>query len=174
MTLSGKRENSLAAIALWLKRQRPYIPDLPPGSITQPYCVFRSEALAHREQALKGQCAQEMELLYKFWSHFLAHNFNNSMYSEFFQLAVDDLRTRSSEVGFRYLVDYYCDRLYDGVEVPDSVLDDYLCLAVDARDAGSTLAFDRLREMWRENMIHPVHVVTITELMEPLLEELLG
>jgi la-related protein 1 len=149
----------------WAK-ERP-AEDLPSEMTNESYTVFRRKALKQREQLSHGQCNSDMEILYKFWSHFLPHNFNSRMYEEFRKLAFDDSMQRDSSVGLRSLIAFYDECILNQEVVSDELVRDYVELvkAEAEQKKKARPAFDKLRAAWRNGALPLKNRVKIDKLV---------
>jgi hypothetical protein len=69
----------------------------------------------------------ELEILYRFYSHFLRRHFNLGMYNEFKSLALEDFH-KESEVGIEYLYKLHVYKIHD-FPTPDLIFQDFASLA---------------------------------------------
>ena len=69
------------------------------------YSTYYSKAISERQSHGIGK-SYKINLLYKFWSVFLPLHFNNQMYSDFCQLAVEDARSHQM-IGLEHLYKFY-------------------------------------------------------------------
>jgi la-related protein 1 len=167
-------DKNAEVIFLWLKDQVIQQEDIPKGTHVQPYIALRSEALAQRERGAPGTCPHDLDILYKFWSHFLIRNFNARMYAEFKFLAIDDARVRDNTIGLTQLVNFYVNALKSNTHiVRDLVVADYIDLVKDQPPNFQNYAFKQLRQAWRDGATNLKNRKKLTQYVdEPLRAQL--
>lgn len=160
-------KDSSEVIFLWLKDQEFHQDDIPKGTHVQPYFSLRSEAFSQRDRAPHGSCPHDLDILYKFWSHFLIRNFNNRMYGEFKFYAIDDAKQRDTIVGLTHLVNFYVNALKSNTHIiRDAVVIDFLELVQDQPQNFQNYGFKQLRQAWRDGATNLKNRKKLTQFVE--------
>lgn len=95
-------------------------------------------------------CVYDMQVLYSFWAHFLARNFNLDAYEEFHRVAVEDEAVRQSTFGMKSLIQYYDEALLGQRTIPnDTIANDFIQIVSRETPKGEGPIFRRLRSAWR-------------------------
>ena len=121
----------------------------PPGTEAIPYAQVYANAKQQRQMNGAGQTSWDMDLLYRFWTHFLLRNFNNRMYDDFRTFAAEDA-AHGSGIGMDCLLDYYSQALFSQDRpIRTKVARDFVSLADGEGAETDKPAFRRLRAAWR-------------------------
>lgn len=137
----------------WLKDKSSPSHELAPGSQSELYLAQHERALELRRAADPLHCPHEMQVLYQFWSHFLIRNFNFKMYSEFRQLALDDLQ-QGNLIGRQHLVKFYVEALkHEKPKVRLEVAKGFVDLVMDQSTDPDRFAFKELHRVWRDGAL---------------------
>ena len=131
------------------------------------YHEFRTRALEQHQHFVGGILPHYMDLLYTFWSHFLPMNFNQRMYDEFRQLALEDVK-KASSVGMKHLIHFYDQSLNckEPSVVPDDIANDFVHLIEQEDSDGERRAFQTLRKNWRNGAWSMKNRSKITKLID--------
>jgi la-related protein 1 len=85
----------------------------------QRYSDLRKKALDERHVVKAGETSRDMKNLYEFWSHFLVHSFNDNMYNEFRNCAMEDAgKEVPARFGLKCLLQYYNELLHGDKKKP--------------------------------------------------------
>ena len=122
----------------------------PPANADQvSYIQVCTNAKQQRQHHAPGQCPYDMQILYKFWSHFLLRNFNTKMYQDFKFFASEDFINGSS-FGMDYLLEFYEKALFcDDRVVRRKVARDFVDSAKIENGRVEQPTFRKLRTAWR-------------------------
>jgi la-related protein 1 len=136
---------------MWVKGKSPS-----QANGAEKYTDVRARALRSRELSTGAVTHDDMKVLYEFWAHFLVRNFNQNMYNEFREYALEDVQ-RKALVGLEQLSRYYDQVLIRPQVISDTLAGHYIEL-VKLEKANAELnspgpAFARLRSAWRNGAL---------------------
>ncbi|TEY35771.1 hypothetical protein BOTCAL_0580g00010 [Botryotinia calthae] len=170
--MSPHSNYSNAPTVMWVKDQRRQAA-ISESNTIEKYAVFRERATRLREASQPGETHTDMELLYKFWAHFLCRNFNPGMYYEFRKLALEDSHNNAS-TGMEQLILYYDETLNNKKKTINEVLAGHYVDVVKGDDSSiQRSAFAKLRTSLRNGALDLKSRKRIDNLLDAKLKELL-
>ncbi|CCD49461.1 hypothetical protein BofuT4_P099710.1 [Botrytis cinerea T4] len=157
---------------MWVKDQRRQAA-ISESNTIEKYAIFRERATRLREASQPGETHTDMELLYKFWAHFLCRNFNPGMYYEFRKLALEDSHN-NAPTGMEQLILYYDETLNNKKKTINEVLAGHYVDVVKGDDSPiQQSAFAKLRTSLRNGALDLKSRKRIDNLLDAKLKELL-
>lgn len=151
-TASPSKKNNMPVF--WVKDRDAPIDLLPDNLTHESYNIFRVRALENRHTAANVDCHKDMDVMYQFWSHFLVHNFNSSMYNEFRAVSLDDAHQRDSLAGFYNLIRFYEAALKGPKTVNQQVAQDFVNLVQAEPENTNRYGFHKLRTIWTDSSLN--------------------
>jgi la-related protein 1 len=136
-------------VIFWVKDKQSPAHELPENASSQLYVELRANALEQRSQAPTGVCPPDMAVLYQFWSHFLVRNFNKRMYEQFRQLAENDVKDRSSNVGWDHLIKYYQSAVLGEIPIRSIVAKDLMSFIETESEGDNSSMSKDLLSLWK-------------------------
>ena len=166
--VSPSKSRSLAPASniFWMKNQDTPLSAPPGEGDDEPYPQLRQKALSQRTQAATGACPYDLDVLYKFWAHFLIRNYNARMYSEFTHYAHSDAKERHSFVGLRELVKFYGHALSNTSTIRDVVVKDYVEMVKSEPEGLEGAAFKELKSAWRNGALNLKNRKKVADLVD--------
>ena len=157
----------------WMKEPPSGNQPLPNDVSHEPYHILRRKALDQRDNAATGNCPYDLDVLYKFWSHFLLRNFNGKMYTEFHFYALEDASIRHNGAGIHCLIKFYDEALRSSNPIRERVAKDYVLLVANEPVVLEGAAFKQLRAALRDGALNLKNRKMITDVIRanPGLEE---
>lgn len=153
---------------MWVKGGQQPLPKSESGEL---YTTLCTRAFKRHESSKHGETHPDMKVLYQFWSHFLVHNFNVSMYDDFRQHAIEDAK-RQATTGVNELVTYYDEILNRNNKVINETLAAHYVELVNTEDqSGERPAFQKLRAAWRNGALDLKSRKRIDALVGPQLRD---
>lgn len=129
----------------------------------KPYDSVRNQSLEQRETLGPAKCS-DMNVLYRFWSHFLVTKYNESMYNEFKKFALEDADA-SARSGLEYLFKFYAKYILRPENVGINVIQDMVKISTAEAQHGESFGVEKLKTILANEELNKVYRQTIESLL---------